>query len=99
MDSETAVKASAPCVNKLKAGMGFEILNQINRSIDGVDDRFKLRIMAWNGIIFNGILYWAEQGFVGNLDDLAAQLTEITTPLYNADVAASFRDGLMMKEL
>ena len=77
----------------LKAGMGFEILNQINRSIDAVDNRFKLRIMAWNGIIFNGVLYWVEQGFAGDLDELAAQLTELTTPLYNADVAASFRDG------
>ena len=36
----------------LKAGMGMEILNQINRSMDAISEEYKLRILAWNGIIF-----------------------------------------------
>ena len=74
----------------LKAGMGMEILNQINRSIDAVPKQFKLRIAAWNGIIFNVVGIWAVTGFKRPIDQLAAELTEITMHLYDAEVAAVF---------
>lgn len=56
----------------------MEILNKINQTIDAVNDDFKLRIMAWNGVIFNCIIYWAENDFSQDPDQLADYLTEIT---------------------
>lgn len=81
----------------LKAGMGLEILNQINRSIDAVDEPYKLRIMAWNGVIINSIVYWAGRNFDLSPEELAAQLTEITSGLYNDDVAVSFEQGMTLR--
>ncbi len=74
----------------LKAGMGMEILDQINRSIDAVPAQFKLRIAAWNGIIFNVVGIWAVTGFKRPIGQMAAELTEITMHLYDAEVAAVF---------
>ena len=65
----------------LKAGMGMEILRQINRSIDGVNEEYRLRLIAWNGVIFNCILWWAERNFADDPEALSRQLTEITEPL------------------
>ncbi len=72
----------------LKAGMGMEILKQINRSIDGVDEKYKLRLMAWNGVIFNCILWWADRDFADDPEDLVGQLTEITRPLLDVQASA-----------
>ena len=66
----------------LKAGMGFEILNQINQSLNEVKEENKLRIMVWNGIIFNCIILWAKQGFKESPKQLAARLTEITLTIF-----------------
>ena len=74
----------------LKAGMGMEILNNINRSLDNVSEEYKLKTLAWNGIIFNAILYWANRGFEDPVDVLAAQLTELTQALYDSKLAAMF---------
>ena len=65
----------------LKAGMGMEILRQINRSIDGVNEEYRLRLIARNGVIFNCILWWAERNFADDPEALSRQLTEITEPL------------------
>lgn len=65
----------------LKAGTGMEILRQINRSIDGVNEEYRLRLIAWNGVIFNCILWWAERNFADDPEALSRQLTEITEPL------------------
>lgn len=73
----------------LKAGMGMEILRQINRSIDGVSEEFKLRLVAWNGVIFNCVLWWAERDFADAPEDLCKQLTEITLPLLDIHYIAS----------
>ncbi len=67
----------------LKAGMGMEILKQINRSAEYVSERYKLRLMAWNGVIFNCILWWAERDFADDPEELAQRLTEITSPLFD----------------
>ena len=77
----------------LKAGMGMEILNNINRSLDNVSEEYKLKTLAWNGIIFNAILYWANRGFEDPGDVLAAQLTELTQALYDSEVSATFDLG------
>ncbi len=65
----------------LKAGMGMEILRQINRSTDYASEEFKLRLTAWNGVIFNCILWWADRNFADDPEELAQRLTEITRPL------------------
>ncbi len=71
----------------LKAGMGMEMLDQINRSIEAVDgEEQALRIMAWNGIIFNCIQHWAAHGFADNPDELANRMAAITTPLFEEEV-------------
>ena len=70
--------------------MGMEILDQINRSIDAVSDQYKLRIAAWNGIIFNAVGIWAVAGFKRPIDQLAAELTQITAHLFDSDVAYAF---------
>ena len=72
----------------LKAGMGMEILDQINSGIEAVPDQFKLRIAVWNGIIFNAVGIWAVSGFKRPLEQMAAELTEITMHLYDSEVAA-----------
>ena len=74
----------------LKAGMGMEILNNINRSLDNVSEEYKLKTLAWNGIIFNAILYWANRGFEDPIDVLAAQMTELTQALYDSKLGATF---------
>ena len=68
----------------LKAGMGMEMLRQINRGHDVADEVRELRIMSWNGIVFNCILWWAERGFRDDPKVLVGQLAEITTPLFGA---------------
>ena len=77
----------------LKAGMGMELLKQINRSVDTVSERYKLKTLAWNGIIFNAILYWANRGFEDTIEALAVQLTELTKTLYDSEFAATFDPG------
>ena len=62
----------------------MEILNQINRSLDSISEEYKLKTLAWNGIIFNAILYWANRGFENPIDVFAAQLTELTQALYDS---------------
>ncbi|MCR4750183.1 MAG: TetR/AcrR family transcriptional regulator [Lachnospiraceae bacterium] len=62
----------------LKAGMGFEILDQINQSLNDVKEENRLRITAWNGIVFNCIILWAKQGFKTSPKQLAAKMTEVT---------------------
>ncbi len=74
----------------LKAGMGMEILDQINSGIEAVPDQYKLRIAVWNGIIFNAVGIWAVAGFKRPLEQMAVELTEITKHLYDAEVAAVF---------
>lgn len=70
----------------LKAGMGMEMLDQINRSIEAVDDEEQaLRVMAWNGIVFNCIRYWAARGFADDPDELADRMAAITTPLFDEE--------------
>lgn len=81
----------------LKAGMGMEILRQINRSIDGVSEEFKLRLIAWNGVIFNCILWWADRDFADAPEELGKQLTEITEPLLDANYIASSNTGTKPK--
>lgn len=73
----------------LKAGMGMEILRQINRSMEGVSEDFRLRLLAWNGVIFNSVLWWADQGFADDPETLANRLTQITLPLLDASSSAS----------
>lgn len=48
------------------------------------DEVRELRIMSWNGIVFNCILWWVERGFRDEPESLAGQLAEITTPLFGA---------------
>ncbi len=72
----------------LKAGMGMEILKQINRSTDYVSEELKLRLTAWNGVIFNCILWWADRGFADDPEELAKRLTEITLPLLDVQASA-----------
>ena len=74
----------------LKAGMGMEILRQINRSIDGVNEEYRLRLTAWNGVIFNCILWWAERNFADDPEALSRQLTEITEPLLTVQQTRPF---------
>ena len=80
----------------LKAGMGMEILRQINRSADYVSEEFKLRLAAWNGVIFNCILWWANRDFADDPEELAERLTEITHPLLDVQAAASLEQGMKM---
>lgn len=77
----------------LKAGMGMEILNNINRTLDNISEEYKLKTLAWNGIIFNAILYWANRGFEDPIEVLAAQLTELTQALYDSKLAATYDTG------
>lgn len=71
----------------LKAGMGMEILNEINRSIDTVSEPYKLRMAAWNGIIFNAVGIWAVEGFKQSPEQVAAELTQITMHMFDSDEA------------
>lgn len=64
----------------VKADMGMDILRCFNSLIKPGDNQE--RFLAWNGIIFNEILYWAKQGFVQPPEQLAAKLTDLTESLY-----------------
>lgn len=71
----------------IKAGMGMQILEQMNAGIETAEEQFKLRVMIWNGIIFNCILYWNNEGYRTSVRELAKKMTEITDSLYNAEIA------------
>ncbi len=71
----------------LKAGMGMDILKQINRSIDGVSEEYNLRLAVWNGVMFNCILWWAERDFADAPEELVERLTEITHVSHNGNFA------------
>ena len=63
--------------------MGMQILNEINRSVEAFDEKIRLRIIAWNGIIFNVILDWSERGFDQSPHELAIQLTKFTLTMFD----------------
>lgn len=71
----------------IKAGMGMQILEQMNAGIESKDEQAQLRIIAWNGIIFNGILYWNNEGYKTPIKELAIKMTEITLALQNKEIA------------
>ena len=63
--------------------MGMHILDEINRSTEIFDEKLRLRIIAWNGIIFNVILDWAERGFAETPHQLAIELTKFTLTMFD----------------
>lgn len=74
----------------LKAGMGMQILEQMNAGIQSADEQFRMRIMVWNGIIFNCILFWNEDGYTTPIKELALKMTDITQALYNEEIASAY---------
>ncbi len=69
----------------IKAGMGIQILEQINEGIEAVDERVRMRTLAWNGILFNCILCWNREGYQTTVKELAGKMTRITEALFNED--------------
>ena len=76
----------------IKAGMGMQILDQMNAGIESADAQFRIRIMVWNGIIFNCILYWNQEGFKTSVEELAFKMTEITQALFNEEIASAYEE-------
>lgn len=76
----------------IKAGMGMQILEQMNAGIETADEQFKMRIMVWNGIIFNCMLYWNQDGYHIPIKELAAKMSEITLVLYDEDLAKKYEN-------
>ena len=73
----------------IKAGMGMQILEQMNEGITSASEQGRLRHAMWNGIIFNCILYWNGEGYKTPVEELAERMTEMTQALYNDGVAAA----------
>ena len=73
----------------IKAGMGMQILEQMNAGIESKDEQAQLRIIAWNGIIFNCILHWNNEGYKTPIKELAMRMTGITQVLQNEEIAAT----------
>ncbi len=44
--------------NRALAASLEDARDQMNKEIESSDEKFRMRIMVWNGIIFNSILYW-----------------------------------------
>ena len=74
----------------IKAGMEMQILEQMNTGIASADDTIQTRIVVWNGIIFNCILFWNQENYQTPIAELAEKMTTITLPLYNAEIAAVY---------
>ena len=74
----------------LRAGMGMQILEQMNTGIESIEEKFRMHIVLWNGIIFNCILYWNQEEFQTPIKELALKMTEITQALYNEDIAKKY---------
>ncbi len=74
----------------IKAGMGMQILEQMNIGLESLDERVRLRIMVWNGIIFNAILYWNNEEYKTPVKEYAMRMTEITQGLYNEGIAGEY---------
>ena len=70
----------------IKAGMGMQILEQMNSGIESADESIRMRIVMWKGIIFNAILYWNKEGYKTPVKKYARQMTEITQRLANEKV-------------
>ena len=66
----------------IKAGLGMEILYQINQVTDRLYDVEKTLLCTWNGIIFNTIVRWSEREFEDSPEALAEQMTKATKPLF-----------------
>ena len=77
----------------IKAGMGMQILEQINAGIEAADEQARLRIIAWNGIIFNCILCWNNEGYKSSIKELAVKMTEITKPLQKEEMQLLEKSG------
>ena len=71
----------------IKAGMGIQILEQMNAGIESKDEQARLRIIVWNGIIFNCILYWNNEEYKTPIKELAVKMTEITQTLQNEEIS------------
>lgn len=65
----------------IKVGMGMQILDQMNAGIESKEEAARMRIVVWNGIIFNCILYWNSEGYRTPISELAMKMTEITQAL------------------
>ncbi len=74
----------------IKAGMGMQILEQMNAGIKSNDEIYRLRIIVWNGIIFNAILNWNNEGYKTPIKEYATKMTEITQGLYNEGVEQKY---------
>lgn len=74
----------------IKAGMGMQILEQMNAGIESSNEQLKMQIMVWNGIIFNCILYWNQEGYNTPIKELTKQMTEITEALYKEEIAMKY---------
>ena len=70
----------------IKAGMGMQILEQMNAGIESNNEQARMRIIVWNGIIFNCILYWNNEGYKTSIQELAMKMTRITQALQNNDL-------------
>lgn len=66
--------------------MGMQILEQMNAGIESKNERARMRITVWNGIIFNCILYWNNEGYKTSISELAMKMTEITQALQNDEI-------------
>ena len=53
-----------------------------------MEEKYKLRVAAWNGVIFNCVLLWAEQDFRESPRHLAARLTEFTHSFFDVEAPA-----------
>ena len=49
-----------------------------------------MRIVVWNGIIFNCILYWNQEEYKTPIKELTLKMTEITQALYNEDIVKKY---------
>ena len=70
--------------------MGMQILEQMNTGIESMDEQSRLRIIVWNGIIFNCILFWNKEGYKMSIQELAMKMTDITQALQNERIQAAY---------
>ena len=91
---DTILQAVYNCREKIslliKAGMGLQILEQMNASCAQTEEQFRMRIMVWNGIIFNCLIFWNKDDYRTPIRELSLKMTEITQALYNEELAAKY---------
>jgi len=71
----------------LKAGLGMEFLETMNRLLYSFEDvHYYYYMSIWNGAIFQSILSWERRGFKESVEEITEMMEKYTRPIFGIEL-------------